>query len=69
MNNHLFSARIALFSLLLAWALLLICSPENSQASSRDESSCVVCHLDEEMLEENVAEVQVKKSPLQAGVG
>ena len=34
-----------------------------------DDSSCIVCHTDIDLLEENLGEGGKKKSPLQAGAG
>jgi len=33
------------------------------------QSSCVTCHTDEDMLEENLAVVKKKKSAMQSGAG
>jgi len=57
--SHLFSAYLAMPAL----ALLL-----SSQALAED-SSCIVCHTDIDLLEENLAESGDKKSALQAGSG
>lgn len=41
--------------------------PTNAVAEST--SSCVKCHLDEDMIEDSLAEVKAKKSAKQAGAG
>lgn len=46
----------ALFSLVLA-------------SSAYGDDTCITCHTDEELLEENLAEVKTKKSAMQAGSG
>ncbi len=33
------------------------------------DDSCITCHTDEDLLEENLAEVKTKKSAMQAGSG
>lgn len=33
------------------------------------DESCITCHTDEDLLEENLAEVKTKKSAMQAGSG
>jgi hypothetical protein len=40
-----------------------------SSTSHADESSCIVCHTDIDLLEENLGEGGKKKSALQAGSG
>ncbi len=52
--------------LLLGCALLMTWS---AQAFAGSSSSCVKCHLDEDMLEDSLAEVKVKKSAMQSGAG
>ncbi len=48
---------------ILALALLL------SNQALADESSCIVCHTDIDLLEENLGDGGKTKSPLQAGSG
>ena len=48
---------------ILALALLL------SNKAIADESSCIVCHTDIDLLEENLGDDGKKKSALQAGSG
>lgn len=38
-------------------------------ATAESTSSCVKCHLDEDMLEDNLAVVKGKKSAMQSGAG
>jgi len=40
-----------------------------SSKAFADESSCIVCHTDIDLLEENLGEGGKKKSALQAGSG
>ena len=40
-----------------------------SSTAFADESSCIVCHTDIDLLEENLGEGGKKKSALQAGSG
>ena len=51
--------------------LLLACTgilAWSSQAGA-SSSSCVQCHLDEDMLSDSLAEVKAKKSAMQSGAG
>ncbi len=54
------------FPILLGCAMLLSWS---AQAVAGSSSSCVTCHIDEDMLSANLAEVKGKKSALQSGAG
>ena len=56
--------RCGTITLSTALALLLLCS-----ATYGDDSSCIVCHTDIDLLEENLGEGGKKKSALQAGSG
>jgi len=47
-------------ALLMAWS---------TQAFAASASSCVKCHLDEDMLTDNLAEVKSKASAMQSGAG
>lgn len=50
---------------LLGAALLCLAATSNVYA----DDSCITCHTDEDLLEENLAEVKTKKSAMQAGSG
>jgi hypothetical protein len=51
-----------------AWcALALVISPD-SQARA-DDSTCITCHTDIDLLEDNLGDSKKKKSALQAGSG
>ena len=52
--------------LLLACAAIIAWS---TQAGATASSSCVKCHLDEDMLTDNLAVVKGKKSAMQSGAG
>ena len=52
-------------SLLLASAGMLFLASQAGAATS----SCVTCHLDEDMLTDNLKVVKAKKSAMQAGAG
>jgi hypothetical protein len=54
--------------LLLACALLVPWAGQGI-AEAESSSSCVTCHLDEDMLVANLAEVKTKASAKQAGAG
>ena len=61
-THHLHpSTRLAVLCALL---LLFFVIP-----AAADESGCVVCHTDEDLLTENLGEQTQKKSALQAGAG
>lgn len=40
-----------------------------SQVGAAATSSCVTCHLDEDLLNDNLATVKAKKSAMQSGAG
>ena len=50
-------------------ASLMIFSLFASGKAAADDSSCIVCHTDIELLEENLGEGGKKKSALQTGAG
>lgn len=52
--------------LLLASAAIMIWS---AQAGAAARSSCVTCHLDEDMLTDTLAQVKTKASAKQSGAG
>ena len=52
--------------LLLACAAVIVCA---SQAGAAATSSCVTCHLDEDMLTDSLKVVKAKKSAMQSGAG
>jgi len=52
--------------LVLACAAIIIWS---TQAGAAASSSCVTCHLDEDMLTETLAQVNTKASAMQSGAG
>jgi len=47
-------------------SIIVCCAAGFTQA---DDSGCVDCHTDEELLSENLAQQTKKKSSLQAGAG
>ena len=64
-THHLQSTpRLSLICTLLFMMVLLFAIPV-----SADDSGCVVCHTDEDLLLENLGEQTQKKSALQAGAG
>lgn len=40
-----------------------------SPVLAEEQSSCITCHLDEEMLLKNLSPVKAKKSAMQSGAG
>lgn len=54
--------------LLLACALIMPWTVQGI-AEAESSSSCVKCHLDEDMLEDSLAEVKGKASAKQSGAG
>ncbi len=50
----------------LLWAALLSLLASTSAFA---EDSCIVCHTDEDLLEDNLADTQKKTSAMQAGSG
>jgi len=63
-----YSRWIAGIPLLLSCALTLPLVLSGT-ASAETTSSCVKCHLDEDMIEDSLAEVKGKKSAMQSGAG
>ena len=63
-----YSRWIAGVPLMLACTLVLP-GVMPATAAAESTSSCVKCHLDEDMIEDSLAEVKVKKSAKQAGAG
>ena len=61
-----------IFSRLTGIPMLLACTAIialSSQAGAAESSSCVKCHLDEDMLTDNLAQVKTKDSAMQSGAG
>lgn len=61
----IFSRWVTSAPLLLACTTIMIWSTQAGAASS----SCVKCHLDEDMIEGSLAQVQAKSSAKQSGSG
>ena len=61
-----YTRRVSRIPVLLCCALFMTWT---AQAFAGSPSSCVQCHLDEDMLEESLAEVKAKKSAMQSGAG
>ncbi|THB73176.1 MAG: hypothetical protein D6B25_15525 [Desulfobulbaceae bacterium] len=55
----MFSVQCVIFLLFLVF----------SKNALSDDSSCIVCHTDIDLLEENLGKTKTKKSALQAGSG
>ncbi len=60
-----FSRLVTGVPLLLACAAIMTWSP----LAGATASSCVKCHLDEDMIEDSLAQVTGKKSAMQSGAG
>lgn len=56
-------------SVLMTPLLALVLTVMLSNRVLADESSCITCHTDEELLKENLGKDEKKKSALQAGSG
>ena len=65
MSRRRWSFVSSTFNALLTAGVFLLLAAATAQA----KSGCVTCHTDEDMLEENLAKVQAKKSAKQAGAG
>lgn len=60
--------RVCCYTAALLFVALALSMVLSSQ-SRADESSCITCHTDEDLLTENLGTEDTKKSPLQAGGG
>jgi len=56
-------------SVLLAAVGMFVFLAVNFQIAAAADSSCVTCHLDQEMLKKNIAAQKGKKSAMQSGAG
>ena len=61
----IFSRLVTGAPLLLACAVIMSWSTQAGATAS----SCVKCHLDEDMIESSLAQVKAKKSAMQSGAG
>ncbi len=61
-----YSRWVSKITMLMGCAMVMSCS---TQAFAGSTSSCVTCHIDEDMLSENLAVVKGKKSAKQSGAG
>jgi len=59
------SKKPVLFVALTMFAFLAV----NMQIAAADDSGCVSCHTDQEMLKNNIAAQKGKKSAMQSGAG
>ena len=56
-------------SVLLAAVSVFVFLAVNFHIAAAADSSCVTCHLDQEMLKKNITLKQGKKSAMQSGAG
>ncbi len=63
-QKHNLPARSILAPVIFAGLLCLLLS-----GNAFGDDSCITCHTDEDLLEENLAEVKTKTSAMQAGSG
>jgi len=54
---------------LLAVTCLLLFFASHTPTTSADDSGCVSCHLDQEMLKKNITAAKGQKSAMQSGAG